>query len=92
MAGTPTALFAPAHIIQRRLPPGSAGGGAHDAPTLVYGLTGLVDPRLIYNYAASPTGAGVVGIGTVCVGFSASLGGGGAVSEFASSSEGARCW
>lgn len=57
----PTGFTAPAHILQKRMPPGSGGPGPYDAPSMVYLGQGLQDGRLPYNEANSPTGAGILG-------------------------------
>lgn len=67
-----TAFFAPAHRVRGRSAPGSLAPGnfPNSAPSLDYGGSGLMDPRLPWNVANSPTGAQVIGwlgVDTICV-------------------------
>lgn len=55
------ALFAPAHVIGARVPPGSNGGPPDQAPSLFWGGNGIQDSRVPYNTANSATGAGALG-------------------------------
>jgi hypothetical protein len=54
-----TALYAPAHRVKKRYPPGSAGG--NPPPSVDCGGSAIQDPRLPYNTANSSTGAQVIG-------------------------------
>lgn len=56
-----TALYAPAHRVAAKTPLGSGGAPADIAPSVDWGGSGIQDPRLPYNIAKSPTGAGVLG-------------------------------
>jgi hypothetical protein len=55
------ALYAPAHRVLGRIPPGSAGLFNDAAPSFDFGGNGIQDPRLPYNQANSANGAGIIG-------------------------------
>lgn len=56
-----TALYAPAHRVMGRTPPGSLGGSPSINPSIDFGGNAIQDARLQYNVAGSKTGAAVIG-------------------------------
>ena len=56
-----TALYSPAHRVLNKQALGSGGAPPDIAPSIDWGGSGLMDPRLPYNLANSSTGAGVLG-------------------------------
>ena len=56
-----TALYAPAHRVAPRQPPGASAPAANAAPSLDYLGSGIQDHRLAWNSANSSTGAQAIG-------------------------------